>query len=113
MLILGDTFYIKFMLLKEVILMQYQEIRPAIAKNKYMLTELTNGIVPAKNLLPAFFDDLTYTPLGIEFKVKGIDGKGKEESLVYFFPVQYLSGFEFKKNPKSEDANTTRFHRLD
>ena len=93
--------------------MLYSEMRIEISLNKYMLTELGLDGFPVQGVLPAFFDDLTYNPMGIEFKVKAVDIRGKEESLVYFIPTRFIVGFEFKKNPHCADAKTLRFPRLD
>jgi hypothetical protein len=92
----------------------YKKLPPSVTKNRYMLLPVaaTSREVNDQRMFPAYFDDLTYTPVGVEFKVK-YERSGKEESYCILVPLDECRGFLFTKNEQSEDAKRgIRFDRL-
>lgn len=93
----------------------YQTLPPSRTKNRYQLKVASVDAREENDThsYPFLFDDLTYVPGGIEFKVKYDGPRGSEEAYCVFIPEKECSGFIFSKNPESDDARQNlRYDRL-
>lgn len=94
----------------------YENLEPSRKMNRYQLQKASVTLREDNDetCYPPYFDDLTYHPGGIEFKVKYAGDRLQEESYCIFIPIAECSGFLFGKNPDSDDIKKgMRFDKVE